>query len=191
MAQGGTVTFAGSGSDPDNNLPLTYAWTFGGGTPASSTAQNPGAVRFNTAGTFTVSFMVRDSLGLASTTVTRTVTVTPAVNQPPMASITAPAINVSVLPGGSVTFSASATDPGNNLPLSYRWTFNGGTPSSSTRQNPGAVSFSNVGTFTVTLTVTDSTRLVSTPVTRIVTVAAPNQAPRVADSECATNSSDD
>ena len=42
IAPGQSVSFAGSGSDPDNNLPLTYAWNFGAGGPPSSTSQNPG-----------------------------------------------------------------------------------------------------------------------------------------------------
>ena len=63
IAPGQSVTFGGSGSDPDNNLPLTYAWNFGAGGPPASTSQNPGAVVFPNAGVFTVTFTVRDSLG--------------------------------------------------------------------------------------------------------------------------------
>jgi PKD repeat protein len=175
IAQGGTVNFQGSGTDPDNNLPLTYSWNFGGGAP-NSTAQNPGAVTFNTAGTFTVSFTVTDSLGLPSTAVTRTVTVTSAANQPPVATIGAPTGNVTVAQGGTVTFQGSGTDPDNNLPLTYNWNFGGGAPNS-TAQNPGAVTFNTAGTFTVSFTVTDSLGLASTPVTRMVTVTAVGQQP--------------
>ncbi|MBS1160623.1 MAG: hypothetical protein H6R15_3042, partial [Proteobacteria bacterium] len=116
ITQGASVNFTGSGSDPDNNLPLTYSWSFPGGTPASSTAQNPGAVTYNTAGTFTASFTVRDSLGLASTVVTRTVTVTPVANQAPLATINSPAANVTIAQGASVNFTGSGSDPDNNLP---------------------------------------------------------------------------
>ncbi|WP_435626687.1 PKD domain-containing protein [Candidatus Ferrigenium straubiae] len=175
VAQGGTVTFQGSGTDPNNNLPLTYNWNFGGGAP-NSTAQNPGAVTFNTAGTFTVSFTVTDSLGLSSAAVTRTVTVTPPANQPPVATINAPAANVTVAQGGTVNFQGSGTDPNNNLPLTYNWNFGGGAPNS-TQQNPGAVMFNTAGAFTVTFTVTDSLGLASTPVTRVVTVTGAGQQP--------------
>src|SRR5215471_8630270 len=61
---GECVNFTGGGTDPDNNLPLTYAWDFGGGAP-NTTAQNPGAVTFDTPGVYTVSFTVTDALGLA------------------------------------------------------------------------------------------------------------------------------
>ena len=178
VAQGGTVTFQGSGTDPDNNLPLTYNWNFGGGAP-NSTAQNPGAVMFNTAGTFAVSFTVTDSLGLPSTAVTRTVTVTPPANQAPVATIGSPAGNVTVAQGGTVNFQGSGTDPNNNLPLTYSWNFGGGA-SNSTAQNPGAVMFNTAGTFTVTFRVTDSLGLASTAVTRVVTVTAVGQPQPVA-----------
>ncbi len=175
IAQGGTVTFQGAGADPDNNLPLSYSWNFGGGAP-NSTQQNPGAVTFATAGTFTVTFRVADSLGLVSAPVTRTVTVTAAANQAPTATIGAPAANVTIAQGGTVTFQGTGTDPDNNLPLTYNWNFGGGAPNS-TQQNPGAVTFATTGTFTVTFRVTDSLGLTSAPVTRTVTVTPTGPAP--------------
>ena len=177
IAAGGTVNFRGSGTDPDNNLPLTYQWVFTGGTPASSTAQTPGTVTYRTAGTFTASFTVIDSLGLASAAVTRTVTVTGPANQPPVATISSPAANVTIAAGGTVNFQGSGTDPDNNTPLTYRWVFTGGTPASSTAQNPGAVTYATAGTFTASFTVVDSLGLASATVTRTVTVAAASQSP--------------
>lgn len=77
IAAGETVTFNGSGSDPDGHTPLTYHWSFGTGSGApDSSAQNPGAIRFNTPGTYTVRFTTIDSLGQADPTpATRTITV--------------------------------------------------------------------------------------------------------------------
>jgi PKD repeat protein len=74
ITQGGTVDFAGTGSDPDGNA-LTYGWTFNGATPSSATVANPSPVTFNSAGSFTTTFTVRDSHG-ATATASRTVTVT-------------------------------------------------------------------------------------------------------------------
>src|SRR5580765_4913331 len=74
---GQSVNFTGTGTDSDNNLPLTFLWDFGGGAP-NSIAEDPGNVVFMTAGTYTVRFTVTDALGLADPTPsTRTVTVTP------------------------------------------------------------------------------------------------------------------
>ena len=136
---------------------------------------------FNTAGTFTVSFTVTDSLGLSSAAVTRTITVTAAPQQPAV-SIVRPAMNVSVLPGGTVTFSGSATGEANER-LRFRWSFQGGSPDDSTRQNPGAVRFRAVGTHTVTLTVTGRGGRSLGTATRVITVAPPNQRPRL-DDDC-------
>jgi PKD repeat protein len=76
ITQGQAVTFQGNGSDPDGNTPLTYAWDFGGGAPAS-TAQNP-VVTFANAGTYTVKLTVTDAKILADPTpATVIVTVAP------------------------------------------------------------------------------------------------------------------
>jgi len=64
---------------------------------------------------------------------------------PPVANFTANTTTVSV--GGSVNF----TDLSSNNPTSWNWTFEGGTPSTSTAQNP-TVTYNTVGTFDVTLT---------------------------------------
>ena len=64
IAAGTSVNFAGTCTDPDNNVPLTFLWNFGGGaSPSTSTQQNPPGVVFNTSGTFTVSFACTDALG--------------------------------------------------------------------------------------------------------------------------------
>lgn len=180
VAQGSTVAFQGSGTDPDNNLPLTYSWNFGGGAP-NSTQQNPSVV-FATAGTFTVSLTVTDVRGLADPTpATRTVTVTPSStgNQPPNGTIAQPASDVVINVGQSVSFNGSGTDPDNNTPLTHAWNFGGGA-ANSTQQNP-TVTFATAGTFTVSFTVSDSRGLADpTPATRVVTVMAPNNQPPTA-----------
>ena len=76
IAPGGSVTFSGSGSDPDNDLPLMYSWNFGAGGPGSSMSVNPGAIVFPNAGVYMVTFTVTDALGKADPVpATRTVTV--------------------------------------------------------------------------------------------------------------------
>jgi subtilisin family serine protease len=61
---GSSIAFTGSCSDAENHVPFSFLWFFGGGADiASSTLQKPGAVRFSTAGTFTVSFTCTDALG--------------------------------------------------------------------------------------------------------------------------------
>jgi lysophospholipase L1-like esterase len=61
---GGWASFAGTGTDVEGNLPLTYHWNFGAGSGVpDQSSQNPGLLQFTNAGTFTVSFTVTDSLG--------------------------------------------------------------------------------------------------------------------------------
>jgi hypothetical protein len=63
---------------------------------------------------------------------------------PPVADFTASATTICV--GQSVTF----TDTSTNSPSAWTWTFTGGTPNSSTVQNPVVV-YNSPGTYTVTL----------------------------------------
>ena len=64
ISAGTSVNFSGTCTDPDNNVPLTFLWNFGGGaSPSTSTQQNPQGVVFNPSSTFTVSFACTDALG--------------------------------------------------------------------------------------------------------------------------------
>ncbi|MGP0590914.1 PKD domain-containing protein, partial [Nitrospira sp. T9] len=66
---GQTVTFTGTGTDPEPNLPLTHRWTFGAGSGIpNATVKDPGAVTFPNAGVFTVTYTVTDALGLPDPT---------------------------------------------------------------------------------------------------------------------------
>lgn len=175
IAQGESVAFEGIGSDPENNMPLTYAWDFGGGANASN-LQNPIAT-FNTAGTYTVRLTVTDAYRKADTSpASTTVTVQAPANQPPNGTIVAPASTVTITQGQSIAFHGSGSDPENNTPLTYTWDFGGGAPASYL-QNPTAA-FNAVGTYTVKLVVSDSKGAVDpTPSTTTVSVLAPAPAP--------------
>jgi len=175
IAAGQSVSFTGTGSDPDNNLPLTYAWNFGGGA-TNSAVQNPGNVVFANAGTFTVTFTVTDALGLADATPdSRVITVTGGTaNQAPNGVINTPAAAATITAGQSVNFTATASDPDNNLPLTFAWNFGGGA-TNSTVEDPGNVTFANAGTYTVSFTVRDGLGLAdATPDTRVITVNPPS-----------------
>ena len=73
---GDSVSFSGTGTDPDNNTPLTYLWNFGAGSGISdNNTVTPGSRVFNNSGQFVVTFTVTDSLGLSDPT-PDTVTIT-------------------------------------------------------------------------------------------------------------------
>lgn len=75
-----TVTAGGSVNFTNTSLycysGTTYSWSFPGGTPASSTAQTPPAITYNTPGTYNVSLTVTNSNGSDNQTNTNYITVT-------------------------------------------------------------------------------------------------------------------
>jgi PKD repeat protein len=59
------VQFSGTESSTGANYPLSYLWQFGAGSGiADSNLKEPGPVRFDNPGTYTVSFRVTDSTGI-------------------------------------------------------------------------------------------------------------------------------
>lgn len=91
-------------------------------------------------------------------------------NQPPVASITSPAGNVTVNPGGAVSFSGAGSDSDGSI-SAVSWTFPGGAPGSSPIPTPGNVSYSTPGTYVASFIVTDDQGLASQPATRTITVS--------------------
>lgn len=126
-------------TDLSTYLPTSWAWTFVGGNPETSTEKNP-VVSYNTAGTYQVSLQVTNSEGSDTEIKTAYITVNPP--QVPIADFTASKTIVYI--GESVTF----TDNSLNTPTSWAWTINGADPSTSSEQNP-TITFNNPGTYTV------------------------------------------
>ncbi|PYM00548.1 MAG: hypothetical protein DMF19_09170 [Verrucomicrobia bacterium] len=84
-----------------------YSWVFPGGTPATSTAQNPGNVTFGAPGTYTISLTVIDATGNSDPSPpTRTITVLPSS---PDFSITVGPAAREVVPGGLTTYTVTVT----------------------------------------------------------------------------------
>lgn len=87
------------------------------------------------------------------------------VATPPTAGFTSN--TTAICEGASVNF----TDQSQDGPTSWNWTFNGGTPSTSTAQNP-TVTYNTPGTYDVTLEVSNSNGTDVTTVTSMITVNA-------------------
>jgi hypothetical protein len=88
----------------------------------------------------------------------------------PTGTITSPSSNETINAGQSVSYAGSGTSPDGTI-TGYSWTFPGGTPSTSNLANPGSVTYSTAGTYTSTLTVTDSNGQTDPhPPTRTITV---------------------
>lgn len=70
VCSGGSIQF----SDESGNAPTVWFWSFPGGTPASSSAQNP-LITYNAPGTYSVSLTASNANGNASTTQTNYIVV--------------------------------------------------------------------------------------------------------------------
>ena len=134
---GETVSF----TDMSTNNPTSWNWSFSGGTPTSSTTQNPQIV-YNSPGTYNVSLTVSNAFG----TDTKTKTDYIHVSTPSIVNFTADQTIINQ--GEVVHFSDLST--GN--PYFWLWEFQGGTPAINYQQNPTII-FKTPGTFTVKLTV--------------------------------------
>ena len=120
----------------------TYAWDFGDG--ESSTDENP-IHNYPSSGTFIVT-LVTSNTDCGSNTYVDTVSVT----LEPQALI-----GVVGSPIGCAVFDVQFEDQSTNNPTSWSWTFPGGTPDTSSMQNP-MVTYDSVGTFDVTLIATNN-----------------------------------
>jgi PKD repeat protein len=164
--EGATVAFDGTASsDPNTGQTITsYAWSFGDGTTATGAT----ASHAFTAGTYTVQLTVTDKAGL-SASVTHTITVT---DESPTAAFTAPS---GVHTGTPASFDATASSDPDGSITSYAWSFgDGGSGSGRTASH----TYLAPGTFTVTLTVTDSSGQKAT-ISRAVAVVAVCEVPRL------------
>lgn len=130
-------------TDESTNSPTAWAWTFTGGSPSTSTAQNP-KIEYPTPGTYNVQLI---ATGSPTDTFLRTSYIV--VRDSVVADFSASATSVSL--GANVTF----TDLTTNNPTSWSWTFAGGTPSTSTSQNP-VVQYNTAGVHQVVLQATNS-----------------------------------
>jgi len=118
----------------------SYAWTFEGGTPATSTDANPN-VNYTTAGIFDVELIVTNAFG--SDTISKNNYIT--ASELPQAEFTAD-VTVGTAPL-TVTYENLSTSAN-----AVAWTFGGGNPANSNELNP-VVTYNDPGIYTVGLIV--------------------------------------
>lgn len=143
-----TIVCPGSGvtfTDHSTGSPISWNWSFTGGNPASYTGQNPPGITYASAGVYDVSLTVSDGTGTSTETKTGYISVKNVI-----ADFTGTPLPVVI--GNSVTF----TDISSCGPATWNWQFPGGTPSSYAGQIPPAITYSTLGTYDVTLTVTNA-----------------------------------
>ncbi|WP_340819906.1 PKD domain-containing protein [Methanolobus sp. WCC4] len=166
--EGEAVDFDASAStDPDGNS-ISYSWNFGDGD--TSVEMKPQHT-YTTTGTYDVTLTVTDVEGLTNTT-SGSITINEIlVNEAPTARITMPA---TAYAGEPVTFDALlSTDDGTIV--SYAWDFEDGSGSGVEVVH----TYSNIGVYNVSLTVTDDGGLTNTTTGTIEITEAPVVAPVV------------
>ena len=137
ILEGQSVQF----TDESAYVPTSWSWTFGDG--GSSSLENPSHT-YTSTGTYTVSLTATNSAGSDGETKTSYITVDYNV---PVAEFSG--TPRSILEAETVQFNDLST----NSPISWLWDF--GDSNSSTQENPSHT-YATAGTYTVTLTATNS-----------------------------------
>lgn len=132
-------------------LAYNFTWHFGDETSQSS---NNGFINhtYQYNGTYTVTLIAAGNNGCDDSLVrTGYIYCTGGMDGPPNAGFTASPTTVNA--GETVSF----TDNSTNSPTGWKWIFPGGTPGSSTLQNPSGIVYNNSGIYNVTLIATNNT----------------------------------
>ena len=146
IVEGGSIVFTDNTLAEGESNYWTYAWTFNGGTPASANTVGPHTVVYTTPGVYSVNLTISGCDGDLEKTIQITVAAVPGPGVQFVASAT------TIDEGDAVTF----TDQSTGTPTSWLWTFEGGSPSSSTDQNPTGIIYANQGLYDVTLVATNA-----------------------------------
>jgi PKD repeat protein len=100
ITEGNTINF----TDQSTGIPDSWSWTFEGGTPSSSTSQNPSGILFDTPGTYDVTLTASNSEGSCTSTIQITVLEfqnCDTLNFPPPGTLTLYTANQGFITGGN------------------------------------------------------------------------------------------
>lgn len=164
ICEGACISFTDMSASSAVGGITSWAWTFTGATPSSSNNQNPINVCYSTAGTYQVILTVTDANGSDDETKVGYITVSSCT--PPTAGFVIE--DSTICAGECVVFGNTSVGA-----TSWQWTFENGTPLSSTNQNPGSVCFNVAGTQEVKLVVSNSYGVDS--ISNTITVLEPQQ----------------
>ena len=159
---GTAVTLSGAGSSDPQGQTLTYAWNFGDS--ATGTGVSPSHT-YASAGTYTVSLTVTDTSNLSGAATSKaTIAAAPL---PPTANAGGPYTGTA---GTAVNFSGAGSSDPQGQALTYAWSF--GDSSTGAGVSPSHT-YATAGTYTVSLTVTDTSGLIGSATSQATIAPAP------------------
>lgn len=139
----------------------TWKWVFEGGTPSTSTDQNP-EVTYSAEGVYDVTLIAtRSDVSSVDTLVMEDYITVNSLDEA-IISFTADATTIDA--GGSVTYTNATTGAD-----TYQWTFEGGTPATSVEANP-VVTYNDPGVYDVSLVAVNAGGAVDTVVVDFIIV---------------------
>lgn len=133
-------------SDLSTGNPSSWSWTFQGGSPSTSSQQNPTGITFNSVGSYSVTLTATNGWGNDSETKTGYIT----IGNPPIADFSADVTS------GPAPLTVNFTDLSTNNPNTWSWTFPGAGTASSNIQNPSSITYQTAGVYSVSLTATNN-----------------------------------
>lgn len=163
LCPGATVNF----SDNSTSSPTTWSWSFPGGTPNTSTQQNP-TITYNTPGTYSVTL----TAGNGTTNDTQTLNSYITVNAAPNGTT-----SIVDAACGQSNGSASVTATGGSAPYSYSWSPSGGSGATASNLSAGAYN----------VTITDANGCTSTTSANVGNQGGPTVVPSSTNAGCAQN----
>jgi len=164
-----TITFTGTGSDPDGTI-ILYEWDFdGNGTfDYQSTATGITTHSYANTGIYNPVFRVTDNSGLTATDYSKIIRIG-------SLKATAGANKTSGVTPLVVTFTASFVDPINGFVDTYQWDFDGDNVFDYYSESTGNTShtYTKAGTYNATLKITDGPHAALDTITITVTPSSP------------------
>ncbi len=133
--------------DLSTETPTSWYWEFEGAEPATSTEQNPENITYNTLGSYKVTLTVTNEIGESTNSKRNFIT----VNEGEAPTANFEADHTDIIAGEMVNFS----DASQAYPTSWNWTFEGGTPATSTEKDPQGIVYTAPGVYNVSLEVSN------------------------------------